>query len=136
MRHQKKRALTTALWLCLLLIGLDSKDVIVSAQEVDSRQLERRSLDGVNGPQKIYTRRLYQYEPSSNYNNRADDHNAPDLVVIFLSIALVVLLLVLCIFAPLCYPLSFWDLVSVYCHWEKCPPNAGTYVNACDIMVC
>lgn len=57
-------------------------------------------------------------------------------MILFLTV-IGVAVLILSIFAPVCYPLSPWDLVSVYCHWEECHTTGegSDYVNVCDGVV-
>lgn len=60
--------------------------------------------------------------------------------VVLLSIALAVVLLAFCMFAPICYPLSLSDIMGIFCFWalgcDTNPPSDGEYINACEVMVC
>ena len=77
---------------------------------------------------------------TSNNNNsttRTRKSGTSMFAILFLAIVGFAIV-VLCIFAPICcYPLSLWDIVSVYCHWEKCHTGAegSDYMNVCDGVV-
>lgn len=78
---------------------------------------------------------------TTNNNNSSSPRKRKSGTSIFAIIFLTLMgfaMVILCIFAPICcYPLSLWDIVSVYCHWEKCHtvPEGSDYVNVFDGVV-
>ena len=79
----------------------------------------------------------HQQQPRELLTASAYEYYGPSLIEIILGIVFLLATIILCVFLPLCYPLSLWDLVSVYFHWEECDFRGGDYaIHACDIMVC
>lgn len=133
------RRAVAPLMVLILMIGVVRSFQFALPVDMSNQQEHKQEETAPNS----HIRPSYQHRSLTGfyvaYYDNAQPVAGPSLIEYVLGILLVAAALILCIFLPLCYPLSLWDLVSVYCHWEECDTQAsgGDYaIHACDIMVC
>ena len=107
--------------------------------QLEQQHTKSRATTTTVSRRYLVSNNQYYHDDATNYTYRSTSTGYPQWMQILFTLFVIGVLLVLCIFLPLCYPLSLWDLVSVYFHWEECDTgstHAEYTIHPCDIMVC